>query len=67
MDFSSPESPELPLGFGIALAKDNGAMRYFSSLTKEHQREIIARTHSISSKAEMESFVSGLAESGWSG
>lgn len=64
MDFYNNEI-ELPLGFGIALAKDNNAMQYFSSLSKAHQSEIIARTHSISSKKEMELFVASLDRSMW--
>lgn len=56
---------ELPLGFGIALAKNNSAMEYFSSLTPAHRREIIDRTHTIRSKAEMEKFVAELDKAGW--
>lgn len=55
---------EIPLGFGIALAKNDRAMAYYSSLTPQHQREIIARTHCIQSKKEMESFIDGLANGG---
>ena len=62
----SPDSEtELPLGFGIALAKNNSAMEYFSSLTPAHRREIIDRTHTIRSKAEMEKFVAELDKAGW--
>lgn len=56
---------ELPLGFGIALAKNNGAMQYFASLTPTHRQEIIERTHTISSKEEMEKFVGKLERAEW--
>lgn len=56
---------ELPLGFGIALSKNNAAMEYFSSLTPAHRREIIAHTHTIRSKEEMEKFVEKLDKTQW--
>lgn len=56
---------ELPLGFGIALAKNHSAMEYFSSLTPAHRREIIDRTHTLRSKAEMEKFVAELDKTQW--
>ncbi|MGN1416891.1 MAG: hypothetical protein ACI4XF_08610 [Oscillospiraceae bacterium] len=48
---------EIPMGFGIALAMDPQAMRVFSSLPEDRQREIINGTHSVSSKAEMRQYV----------
>lgn len=56
---------ELPLGFGIALAKNKSAMNYFSSLTPAHKREIIAHSHTISSKEEMEKFVNAMDKTMW--
>lgn len=56
---------ELPLGFGIALAKNNDAMEYFSTLTPAHRREIIAHTHTIRSKEEMEKFVNNMDKTMW--
>lgn len=51
---------EIPMGLGMALAKNTEAMAYFSSLTPQHQREIISQTHQIQSKKEMQSFVDSL-------
>ncbi|MCM1299301.1 MAG: YdeI/OmpD-associated family protein [Firmicutes bacterium] len=59
------ENNELPLGFGIALNKNPAAMEYFSSLTPAHRREIIAHTHTIRSKEEMDKFVSKLDKTMW--
>lgn len=56
---------ELPLGFSIALAKNNDAMEYFSTLTPAHRREIIAHTHTIRSKEEMEKFVNNMDKTMW--
>lgn len=59
------ENNELPLGFGIALSKNPSAMEYFSTLTPAHRREIIAHTHTIRSKEEMERFVGKLDKTMW--
>ena len=61
----SDDETELPLGFGIALAKNNSAMEYFSTLTPAHRREVIAHTHTIRSKEEMERFVANLDKTSW--
>lgn len=52
--------PEMPLGLGMALAQNLNAMERFASLPKDEQRRIIAHTHSIGSKEEMQSFVQSL-------
>lgn len=57
---SAKNNLELPLGFGIALSKNIDAMQYFSSLSLQHQKEIIDQTHDISSKDEMQRFVDNL-------
>ncbi len=59
------ENNELPLGFGIALTKNPTAMEYFSTLTPAHKREVIAHTHTIRSKEEMERFVEKLNKTQW--
>lgn len=59
------DNTELPLGFGIALSKNNSAMEYFSTLTPAHRREIIAHTHTIRSKEEMEKFVNNMDKTMW--
>lgn len=59
------ENTELPLGFGIALSKNEAAMEYFSSLTPAHRREIIAHTHTLRSKEEMENFVAKMDKTMW--
>lgn len=56
---------ELPQGFNIALAKNPAAMEYFSTLTPAHRREVIAHTHTIKSKEDMERFVNKLDKTSW--
>ncbi len=54
---------ELPLGFSMALAQNERAMAKFESMTDAEKRAVIERTHSISSKHEMKSFVKSLTDS----
>ena len=51
---------DLPLGFGMSLSRDFDAMRYFSSLSPDMQRDLIDQTHRIHSRDEMQSFVAGM-------
>lgn len=51
---------ELPMGFGMALARNTQAMETFAALSKEHQQEIIGKTHSVQSKKEMQALVNSL-------
>ncbi|MGN1081195.1 MAG: hypothetical protein ACI4QV_03815 [Acutalibacteraceae bacterium] len=51
---------ELPVGFGMALAMNEKAMKKFEAMSDSEKREIIEMTHSINSKREMHQFVDGL-------
>lgn len=51
---------DIPLGLGMALAKDIHAMNYFASLPQSRKDEIIAHTHQIQSKSEMQAYVDSL-------
>ena len=55
MDF-----PEIPVGFGMALAQRPEAMQKFTSLSETKQQEIITGTHSIRSKQEMRKYVNDM-------
>lgn len=63
MEKNYVNSTEIPMGLGMALAKDLNAMNYFASLDSSAQQRIIDQTHSIRSKEEMQSFVSSLGKS----
>ncbi len=54
---------DLPMGFGMALLQDEQATRAFYALSPARQQEIIQRTHTISSKAEMRALVASLTDS----
>lgn len=51
---------DLPLGFGMDLAQDIDAMKYFASLSPDEQRAVIDQTHNIASHDEMKTFVQAL-------
>ena len=52
---------ELPMGFGMALVHNSGAMNYFTGLDEKKQKEILETAYSIESKQEMKNFVANLA------
>lgn len=58
------EQNELPMGFGMALARNPEAMQKFSVLSEEKKQEIIAGTHSVKSKEEMRQYVNRLVTDG---
>lgn len=53
----------IPIGLGMALAQNQDAMNYFSSLGDDKKKEIIDHTHQIRSKNEMQDFVSHISDS----
>lgn len=52
---------ELPLGFGMALAQNEAAMKGFEALSETEKQAVIQRTHSVHSKQEMQRLVSSLS------
>ena len=53
---------DLPLGFGMALAQNETAMKQFESLNENQKLSVINKTRKINSKHEMQSFVNCLSE-----
>ena len=51
---------EMPIGFSMALAMNQDAMREFALLSEEKKKQIIAGTHNITSKDEMHRYVNSL-------
>ena len=51
---------DLPLGFGMALAQNVGALERFSKLTASQQQALIARAKNVSSREEMDALVAGI-------
>ena len=55
---------ELPLGFGMALAQNEAAMKKFESMTESEKQAILQQTHNIKSKREMQQLVASLDAQG---
>jgi len=53
---------EIPIGFTFALALNQPAMEYFSSLSDTGKHQVIGHVHTIQSKKEMRSFVDSLGK-----
>lgn len=51
---------ELPLGFGMALAQNEGAMSRFEQLSESEKAAVIEKCHQIRSKGEMQNLVNSL-------
>lgn len=49
--------PDLPIGFGMALAENPAAMARFCALPEEERQAAVARAHNVRSKAEMHALV----------
>lgn len=54
------EKLELPVGFGMALAMNEPAMKSFEALSESEKRNVLAQIHNINSKEEMRAFVDNL-------
>lgn len=53
---------DLPMGFGMALAQNEQAMKKFEALTEEEKQAVVQKTHTVSSKREMHSLVKSLTD-----
>lgn len=53
---------ELPLGFGMALAQNESAMKRFETLSELEKAAVVEKTHSVTSKREMQALVNSLLE-----
>lgn len=55
---------ELPLGFGMALAQNEAAMKRFEALSEAEKQEILEQTHHVKSKQEIRQLIAGLCNPG---
>ncbi|MGN0534971.1 MAG: hypothetical protein ACI4IR_03105 [Eubacterium sp.] len=53
---------DLPMGFGMALAQNEQAMKKFEALTEEEKQAVVQKTHTVNSKREMQSLVKSLTD-----
>lgn len=61
---SKDAARDLPMGFGMALAQNLGAMERFSSLPAHEQEQLLKQAGSVRSKAEMQALVTSIAPGG---
>lgn len=54
---------ELPLGFGMALAQNEAAMKAFESMSEVQKQAVLEQTHQVRSKREMRQLVATLGKS----
>ena len=57
---NSSNGPELPIGFGMALAQNPNAMDVFSGLSPAERQRVLDKSRRIRSKEEMRSYVDSL-------
>lgn len=59
----TPFDSEIPLGLGMALARNPAAMAAFSAMTAQERQSVIQGTHQLHSAAEMRQYVASLTGS----
>lgn len=52
---------DLPMGFGMALLQNQRATQIFCSMPPAQRQALLDKTHTVSSKAEMQALVDSLA------
>lgn len=57
MDFS-----QVPIGFGMALARNERAMTVYAGMTEAQKQAILAEAHGARSEAEMQALVSRISK-----
>lgn len=57
MDFSS-----VPVGFGMALARNEAAVNAYAMMTKEQKQAILEKAHRVSSAQEMQQLLSQIID-----
>ena len=55
---------ELPIGFSMALAQNEAAMKQFEAISEPERQTILQRARNVSSKQEMQQLVWSLGERG---
>ena len=57
MDFQ-----KVPIGFGMALAMNEAAMRAYAAMTAQQKQEILDKAHHAHSETEMKQIVEGIVK-----
>ncbi len=59
------DGSDIPMGLGMALAKNLDAMNCFSAMPRAMKEQVIEHTHQIRSKKEMQAYVDSLVDTQW--
>ena len=51
---------KVPIGFGMVLSMNPGALNAYSAMTEERKQEILKRAHSAASEEEMHRIVNSI-------
>ena len=51
---------DMPVGLGMALAKNPEAMQKFTSLSERQKWEVVSGTHAVESRDEMKKYVENI-------
>jgi len=58
------EGPEIPLGFGMALAQNEAAMEQFARLPEEEKQALLSGARGVGSAREMKEYVNSIVSRG---
>ena len=53
---------QVPIGFGMALARNPQALNAYSAMTEEQKQALLNRAHNARSEQEMNRIVNGIAK-----
>ena len=53
---------QVPIGFGMALARNPRALNAYSAMTEDQKQAILTRAHNARSEQEMSRIVNGIAK-----
>ena len=53
---------QVPIGFGMALARNPRALNAYSAMTEEQKQAILSQAHNARSEQEMNRIVNGIAK-----
>ena len=53
---------QVPIGFGMALARNPKALNAYSAMTERQKQEILSRAHNAKSEQDMNRIVNALAK-----
>jgi uncharacterized protein YdeI (YjbR/CyaY-like superfamily) len=53
---------QVPIGFGMALARNPKALNAYSAMTEDQKQAIISQAHNARSEQEMSRIVNGIAK-----